>query len=295
MIGVNRLMLLEIKGIEKSYGDKKALKQLDIQLSKGIYGLLGPNGAGKSTLMKLICMLIKPTKGKILYDSVDIRKNKKDFLKKVGYMPQQHCLYPEFKVEEYLYYIGALKGMSKNATKESAEKLLKSLKLWDIRGQRIRTLSGGMKQRLMFAQAMLDNPDIVILDEPTAGLDPKKRIEMRNIIAEYAKDRIILIATHVVSDVELISDQILLLDQGELLAQNSVEELNKQLKGKVVEVEADNRIEILKDNYMISSMYKKEGKIYAKLLLRDDDELPSGSSPVYPNLEDVYLHYFGRE
>ena len=285
-------MQLEIKNIGKCYGEKEALKELTLQLSPGIYGLLGPNGAGKSTLMKLICMLIEPTTGTILFDGKDIRTERKNFLKRLGYMPQQHCLYPEFRVEEYLHYIGTLKGMNKKSVEKSSEELLKKVRLLDVRTQKIRTLSGGMQQRLMFAQALLDNPQVLILDEPTAGLDPEKRIEMRNLIAEYAKDKIIIIATHVVSDVELIADKILLLKKGELLAKSSVLELTKSLYGKVCELEVEEELEILEKKYRISSVYRREGKIYAKVLLKTGEKLPEKAAKVYPDLEDVYLYYF---
>lgn len=285
-------MQLEIKNIGKCYGEKEALKELTLQLSPGIYGLLGPNGAGKSTLMKLICMLIEPTTGTILFDGKDIRTERKNFLKRLGYMPQQHCLYPEFRVEEYLHYIGTLKGMNKKSVEQSSEELLKKVRLLDVRTQKIRTLSGGMQQRLMFAQALLDNPKVLILDEPTAGLDPEKRIEMRNLIAEYAKDKIIIIATHVVSDVELIADKILLLNKGELLAESSVLELTKSLYGKVCELEVEEELEILEKKHRISSVYRREGKIYAKILLKTGEKLPEKAAKVYPDLEDVYLYYF---
>lgn len=285
-------MQLEIKNIGKCYGEKEALKELTLRLSLGIYGLLGPNGAGKSTLMKLICMLIEPTTGTILFDGKDIRTERKNFLKRLGYMPQQHCLYPEFRVEEYLHYIGTLKGMNKKSVEQSSEELLKKVRLLDVRTQKIRTLSGGMQQRLMFAQALLDNPKVLILDEPTAGLDPEKRIEMRNLIAEYAKDKIIIIATHVVSDVELIADKILLLNKGELLAESSVLELTKSLYGKVCELEVEEELEILEKKHRISSVYRREGKIYAKILLKTGEKLPEKAAKVYPDLEDVYLYYF---
>lgn len=285
-------MQLEIKNIGKCYGEKEALKELTLRLSPGIYGLLGPNGAGKSTLMKLICMLIEPTTGTILFDGKDIRTERKNFLKRLGYMPQQHCLYPEFRVEEYLHYIGTLKGMNKKSVEQSSEELLKKVRLLDVRTQKIRTLSGGMQQRLMFAQALLDNPKVLFLDEPTAGLDPEKRIEMRNLIAEYAKDKIIIIATHVVSDVELIADKILLLNKGELLAKSSVLELTKSLYGKVCELEVEEELEVLEKKYRISSVYRREGKIYAKVLLKTGEKLPEKAAKVYPDLEDVYLYYF---
>lgn len=287
--------MLEMKNLKKCYGKKEALKPLNLQLSNGIYGLLGPNGAGKSTLMKLVCMLLEPTEGSILYEGKNIRAQKKDFLKILGYMPQHPCLYPEFYVKEYLYYIAALKGMEKNAVKKSIELLLQRVRLQKAANQKIKTLSGGMQQRLMFVQAMLDNPKVVILDEPTAGLDPKKRIEMRNLIAEYARDRVVLIATHVVSDVEMIADKILLLNEGELLAEDSVHDLTEKVYGKVYELEVSDSLVDLECKYNVSSMYNRKGKIYAKIIIEEGGYIPKTGRLVYPDLEDVYLYYFGKE
>ena len=271
---------------------KRSIKGINFAAFAGDIWTFRTKRSWKSTLMKLICMLIEPTTGTILFDGKDIRTERKNFLKRLGYMPQQHCLYPEFRVEEYLHYIGTLKGMNKKSVEQSSEELLKKVRLLDVRTQKIRTLSGGMQQRLMFAQALLDNPKVLILDEPTAGLDPEKRIEMRNLIAEYAKDKIIIIATHVVSDVELIADKILLLNKGELLAKSSVLELTKSLYGKVCELEVEEELEVLEKKYRISSVYRREGKIYAKVLLKTGEKLPEKAAKVYPDLEDVYLYYF---
>lgn len=288
-------MIFEMKNLSYSYGKKEALSNLNLKFVPGVYGLLGPNGAGKSTLMKLICMLLTPTQGEICFNGENIQNQKQLFLKKLGYMPQQSCLYPEFSVSEYLYYIGSLKGMEKRQVQESVEAILEKVRLTERKNQKIKTLSGGMQQRLMFAQALLDQPEIVILDEPTAGLDPQKRIEMRNLIAEQAKDRVILIATHVVSDVELIADKILLLDQGKLVAEDSVQGLTKGLYGKVYEIEVNCSMEELKKRYQVSSMYRKNGKIYAKVIKNMRCEQQIDGKLADPDLEDVYLYYFSDE
>lgn len=288
-------MILEMRNLTKCYGEKEALKMLNLELHPGIYGLLGPNGAGKSTLMKLICMLIEPTEGQIFFDGEDIRKRKREFLKVLGYMPQQTCLYPEFRVEEYLYYIGALKGMEQKTLCASTERLLDKVHLSEVKGHKIKTLSGGMQQRLMFAQALLDNPKVVILDEPTAGLDPQKRIEMRNMVAEAAKDKIILIATHIVSDVELIANKILLLHQGQFLAADTVNGLTEQLYGRVYEVEVEGTLKDLESRCRVSTVYNKSGRIYAKIILDQEENPPRDGRLIYPDMEDVYLYHFGEE
>lgn len=288
-------MVLEMKNLKKCYGDNEALKHIDLQLTPGIYGLLGPNGAGKSTLMKLICMLLDVTEGGIFFNGINIHEQKKTFLTNLGYMPQHSCLYAEFDVEEYMFYIGALKGIEKNILHIETENLLKKVHLFDVKNQKIKTLSGGMQQRLMFAQALLGKPKVLILDEPTAGLDPKKRIEMRNQIAEYAKDNIILIATHVVSDVELIASKILLLKHGELIAVDEVQGLTRKLDGKVYEIRIENSLEQLEHQYQVSSMYQRDGKVYGKILVEDGMTKPENAVKVFPDLEDVYLYYFGEE
>lgn len=288
-------MIFEIKNLSYSYGKKEVLHNLNLKFTPGVYGLLGPNGAGKSTFMKLICMLLTPAQGEICFKGENIQNQKQHFLKKLGYMPQHSCLYPEFGVLEYLYYIGSLKGMEKVRVYKSAKEILEKVRLTEQKNQKIKTLSGGMQQRLMLAQALLDQPEVVILDEPTAGLDPQKRIEMRNLIAEQAKDRVILIATHVVSDVELIADRILLLNQGKLLVEDSVQGLTERLYGTVHEVEVNCSMEELKKRYQVSSMYRKNGKIYAKIIGNIQDGKQICGKPAEPDLEDVYLYYFNEK
>ena len=223
-------MLLEMKNLCKSYGETIALDRLNLQLTPGIYGLLGPNGAGKSTLMKLICMLIQPTDGFVLFDGEDIRMHRSNFLDRLGYMPQHSCLYPDFTVQEYLYYVGALKGMHKKDVTFRTEELLLRTRLMDMKKDKIQTLSGGMQQRLMFAQALLNDPEILILDEPINGLDPIGIAEVRSFIRELCdtKGKTILISSHILSEISLLADDIGIIDHGALLEEESLAELEQK-------------------------------------------------------------------
>ena len=222
-------MKLSIHDLCKSYGDNKALLPLDLELNHGIYALLGPNGAGKSTLMNILATLIDPDQGSVTYDGREIRGSRK-YLKKIGYMPQKQCLYDDFTLEEQLHYLGRLKGMKKKDIVLRTEKMTRDVQLYDVLHDKIGSFSGGMKQRAMLAGAMLDDPELLILDEPTAGLDPMKRMEMQNMIAGLAKDKIVLIATHVVSDVEFIANRFFFLKKGRIVLQGSRSEVLRPLE-----------------------------------------------------------------
>lgn len=210
-------MVLEIKNLKKNYGAKEALKGVSLSLTPGIYGLLGPNGAGKSTLIGILTCNLKASSGTISLDGKEIVSMGEEYRKLVGYMPQQQALYPSFTAEAFLDYIAALKGMAKDEAKKKIPEILEAVDLNGYADKKIKTFSGGMKQRLLLAQAILDEPAILILDEPTAGLDPKQRISVRNLISRIAKDKIVLIATHVVSDVEFIAKELVLLNDGTVL------------------------------------------------------------------------------
>lgn len=286
-------MELRVENLTKSYGDVTALNHFNLEFQPGIYGLLGPNGAGKSTFMNLLCLLKKANSGKILYNGKDICKLEEAYLKKIGYMPQYFCLYDDFTLEEYLYYIGALKGVPKRILKERVQRLAEEVLLVDVLGKKLKTFSGGMKQRAMLAQALLNNPEILILDEPTAGLDPQKRIEIRNLIARLGKDKIVLIATHVVSDVEFIANRIILIKKGEVLAVDSLTGLLEKMKDHVREIQVEEaQIKTLEKQHLVSNLHYVEGKLYARVILNKKSQV---GDLVYPNLEDVYLYYFGGE
>ena len=218
-------MKLTIENLEKSYGRTKALAGFSYEFTPGIYGILGANGAGKSTLFGLLTDTLRRQSGQILWDGTDILKLGRNYRAKVGYMPQAQGYYPQMSAREFLYYMGEVKGLPRAARKTEAERLLKAVDLWDVADRKLGQFSGGMRQRALLAQAMLGDPELLILDEPTAGVDPRERIRIRGFIAGLARERIVLLATHVVTDVECIADQVLLMNKGELLKADRPESL----------------------------------------------------------------------
>lgn len=215
---------LELIGLTKSYKKKLALDHFSYRFEKGIYGLLGSNGAGKSTLMNLITQNLKCDEGRILLNGVDAKTLKQEYISHIGYMPQQQSVYENLTLMRFLYYIAALKGMSKKEADRQTQELLQKVGLWEERNRFMGSFSGGMKQRALIAQALLGNPDIIILDEPTAGLDPLQRMAVREMIRDLAEDRIVLISTHVIADIEPIAKEILMLKDGKLLKRLCLEE-----------------------------------------------------------------------
>ncbi len=206
--------VLELKGISKRYGKVQALSDVNIKLEHGIYALLGPNGSGKSTMMNIIAGLLKPTEGVVLYNGDEIKKSGIAYRAKIGYMPQYPAMYPSFSVMEFLLYMAELKGLEKGTEREQIEYLLDKVELSDVTDRKISALSGGMKQRLSLCSAVLGDPEILILDEPTAGLDPKQRVSLRKFISEISTDKTVLWATHIVSDVESIASEIIFVKKG---------------------------------------------------------------------------------
>ena len=224
---------LELIDITKSYKGKLALDHFSYRFEPGIYGLLGPNGAGKSTLMNIITQNLKSDEGRILLNGVEAQKLKQDYIAHIGYMPQQQSLYENLTLLRFMYYIAALKGMKKKEAREQIERLLKDVGLWEERGKYMGGFSGGMKQRALVAQALLGDPDIIILDEPTAGLDPIQRRGIRGMIGELAQDRIVIISTHVMADIDAIAKEVLMLRKGKLLNKLSPEA--ERLEGESLE------------------------------------------------------------
>lgn len=249
-------MELTVENLYKNYGQKVALKGVSFVLGQGVYGLLGPNGSGKSTLMNILTGNVKATSGTVFWNGQNIAEMGKDYRKILGYVPQQQALYPDFTGMRFLSYIATLQGLKSKEAKERISYALDVVELSHVSSKKIRSYSGGMKQRLLIAQAILADPKVLIMDEPTAGLDPKQRVLMRNLIVEIASDKVVLIATHVVSDIEWISKEILLLKEGSLIQKGNRDLLIRSIQEKI--------------------------------------ETSSKSNKKNVDLEDIYLYYFGE-
>ena len=285
-------MKLELDGLTKEFGDFTAVNHINLTMTNGVYGLLGVNGAGKTTLMRMLCTLLKPTSGTICCNGKDIFSMDSEYRKLLGYLPQDFGFYPEFTVEDYLLYIAALKGIRPIVAKKRVKELIAKVGLSKAAHKKMKKLSGGMKRRAGIAQAMLNNPKILILDEPTAGLDPKERINIRNYIAELSKDKIILFATHVVSDIECIADCVLLLKKGEIIAQGTPIELIEAMSGKVGEIKCCiDEVELVQNKYKIGNIRQRKEGLALRIV---GDELPEEAviTDSDIDLEDVYLYYF---
>jgi len=286
---------LVIQDVSKKFKDKVAVDQVSLELNKGVWGLLGANGAGKTTLMRMITGIITPTSGQILYDGVGAIQLGEAYRNVIGYLPQTFGYYPEFKVEDYLKYMSALKGLSTKTALSRIDELLQSLNLTDVRKKHISKLSGGMQRRVGIAQAMLNEPEILILDEPTSGLDPGERIKLRNILSEFARDRIVLISTHIVSDIEYIATKNAVMKDGKIAEVGTTDELVQIMDGRVWECiipdvmlgkyEAQNRIVNVKN--------EAAGYLSVRYLA-DNPNIPE-SHTVQARLEDLYLWLFPND
>lgn len=221
-------MELMIEQLERKYGEKTAVANVSLTLHPGVYGLLGANGAGKTTLMRMLCGILKPTSGRITYDHMDV--NSEEYRARLGLLPQDFGYYPEFSGQDFLMYLAALKGLYKKTAQRKVKELLELVSLSEVAKKKIKTYSGGMKQRLGIAQALLNDPEIIVLDEPTAGLDPKERVRFRNLIEGLGKENIVLLSTHIVSDIEHIADYVLMMKDGELIFNGSMEKIGKDLE-----------------------------------------------------------------
>ena len=286
-------MKLQVEHLCKFYRKKEALRDVNFTLEQGVYGLLGENGAGKSTLMRILTTVDFPSSGSVLYQGRNITKMDEDYRDLIGYMPQDYSVYPGFTATDFLDYMGTLKGIPKDKLKIKIPEVLEFVNLSDVANKKVRTFSGGMKRRIGIAQAILNDPKILILDEPTAGLDPKERIRFSNIISNMAKEKIILFSTHIVSDIEAIANRIIIINKGEIMETGNIDTLVEGVAGKVWEavVTQDRMNDVNKERAVIH--IKQAGK---EVQIRFVGEaLPDiQCSLVVPTLEDYYIYASGK-
>lgn len=286
-------MELKITDLTKDFRKTCAVNQVNYTFQNGVYGLLGVNGAGKTTLMRMLTTLLNPTSGEITWDGEDVFKMDKDYRKLLGYLPQDFGVYPDFSVQDYLMYISTLKGIKPAAAKARVKEMLHLTGMTQFKSKKMKSLSGGMKRRAGIAQAVLNNPKILILDEPTAGLDPSERIRFRNLISELASDRIVLLSTHIVSDVESVAGQILLMQEGRFVVTGTAEEIIASCPNRswICDVPKD-QVLACHQKYRVANV--KTLADHAQLRILSTDAPMSGAIPEETSLEDVFLSYFGE-
>lgn len=287
-------MELKITDLSKKFGDFTAVDNLNVTMTMGVYGLLGVNGAGKTTLMRMLCTLLKPTSGTIYCDGNDIFNMDGEYRKLLGYLPQEFGFYPEFTIKDYLLYIASLKGIRPIVAKKRVKELVTKVGLQKAVNKKMKNLSGGMKRRVGIAQAMLNDPKILILDEPTAGLDPNERIRFRNLISELAEDRLVLLSTHIVSDIEYIANEIWLMKDGKLMHQGTSEEVINSMPEKVWECYVEkNKVSDFVNKYKISNMKSEANGVMLRIISLEKPFV--NAKCVESSLEDVFLYYFGEK
>ena len=286
-------MALILDGLTKTFSSFPAVNNLSYTMDTGVYGLLGANGAGKTTLMRMLCTLLTPTSGTITWDGQDIFSLGSAYRNLLGYLPQDFGYYPDFSVQDYLLYIASIKGLRPATARQRMQNLLEQVGLTQVRRQKMKKLSGGMKRRAGIAQAMLNDPKILILDEPTAGLDPKERIRFRNLISELAENRLVLLSTHIVSDVEYIADQILLMKDGSLVHHGTSQQLLAAAPTQVwtctvPRAQADQ----LLHQYPVVNLKTLPQGVQLRVLSQTPPT--PEAHPAEMTLEDLFLHYFGE-
>lgn len=286
-------MALILDGLTKTFSSFPAVNNLSYTMDTGVYGLLGVNGAGKTTLMRMLCTLLTPTSGTITWDGQDIFSLGSTYRNLLGYLPQDFGYYPDFSVQDYLLYIASIKGLRPATARQRIHSLLDQVGLTQVRRQKMKKLSGGMKRRAGIAQAMLNDPKILILDEPTAGLDPKERIRFRNLISELAENRLVLLSTHIVSDVEYIADQILLMKDGSLVHHGTSQQLLAAAPTQVwvctvPRAQADQ----LLHQYPVVNLKTLPQGVQLRVLSQTPPT--PEAHPAEMTLEDLFLHYFGE-
>ena len=280
---------LELVNIQKSFKEKIAVKEISVCLQHGIYGLLGENGAGKTTLMRMICGILEPTQGSILCDGMRIQEMGGDFRSLLGYLPQDFGYYEDFSAYRFLRYMAALKAIPEDYAQNKIDELLEIVDLTEVKDKKLKTFSGGMIRRIGIAQALLNNPEILILDEPTSGLDPKERVRFRNIISSLGKNRIIILSTHIVSDVEYIADSIMIMKNGKMIRTGTENELAEEVKNCVWKCLVPEKEAMeLNERYIVSNLKNQGDKVELRIVSKEKPIL--NAEPLEVTLEDIYLY-----
>ena len=285
---------IELSAVEKKFRDRTAVKKTDLCLESGVYGLLGENGAGKTTLMRMICGVLKPTGGRILCDGIEIGQLGRAYRRLLGYLPQDFGYYGEFSARRFLRYMAALKAMPQDRAERRIDEMLDLVDLAPFQKQKLKTFSGGMLRRIGIAQALLNDPEILILDEPTAGLDPRERVRFRNIISSLGKERTVVLSTHIVSDVDYIADQIMIMKHGEIAAEGTAQELTRAA-GKIAWkcVAGEEEAERLGGRFTVSNIRHLENGVELRIV---SDRRPApDAEALEPTLEDIYLYLTGEK
>ncbi|MCI0330321.1 MAG: ABC transporter ATP-binding protein [candidate division Zixibacteria bacterium] len=287
-------MQLAIEQVSKRYkGNQWGLREFSLNLSSGILGLLGPNGAGKSTLMRILATVTKPTAGRVTWNEVDILRFPDEIRQVLGYLPQDFGVYPNLNSVEFLEYMAAVKGIDRSLARRRIEELLQLVNLREFRKRPLGGFSGGMKQRLGIAQALLNDPKLLIVDEPTAGLDPEERVRFRNLLSELSGERIVILSTHIVSDVEAAATHIALISHGKLLMHAAPEKLLQGVEGKVWEwVIPSENLPTVKQKHLISGTIRRSDGLHLRVVAEASPA--PGAQPVSPTLEDAYLYFISR-
>lgn len=287
-------MNLILDNLTKEFGNFIAVDHINLTMANGVYGLLGVNGAGKTTLMRMLCTLLKPTSGYIYCDEEDIFKMDGKYRNLLGYLPQDFGFYPEFTVSDYLLYIAAIKGIRPVVARKLTNELIAKVGLTKVTNKKLKKLSGGMKRRAGIAQAMLNNPKILILDEPTAGLDPNERVRFRNLISELSEERLVLLSTHIVSDIEYIANEILMMKDGTIINKDTLNEIINSMPEKVWTcIVPRQSLSAITKKYKISNIKSEQHGIELRII---STEKPCETAIcVSPSLEDIFLYYFGEK